>query len=303
MVDVHKVKANMINVIRPSYGIALIQALILSVVLSVIVLSVNSSAQSQLVIAAKAEARAKALLDTESAQSKLELDLLLRTSTSASEPSHFNKYGQSFLVDTVEAQLQDLNGLYSIPPYGASKLIELLEVLEVPKAQAVATANALVDWQDADNIQLPAGAEQSAYPDFSVRNSPLQTLQELSFVKGFSPDIVERLRIFTTLYPTQAFNPLTAPAAMLRTYISATDVKELERLRRTGQLNALMLFRISGLQDGDNITTVAGPGYLIHLTTTERGIKLRRSWVAVYDPYKPEPVNIWQMQRVALSYE
>jgi len=72
--------------------------------------------------------------------------------------------------------------------------------------------NALADWIDADDIPLPGGAESSYYktltPPYSAHNGRLTTLNELSLIKGFTPDMVARLTPFVTIYASQGPNLL-----------------------------------------------------------------------------------------------
>jgi len=65
--------------------------------------------------------------------------------------------------------------------------------------------DAIVDWVDSDEIPQPAGAEtlyyQSLHPAYRAANAPLQTLLELRLIKGMTPEIVNRLSKFVTVYP------------------------------------------------------------------------------------------------------
>lgn len=62
----------------------------------------------------------------------------------------------------------------------------------------------LHDWIDEGDDPPPAGAETSYYnglkPPYAAKNSKLETLEELSLVKGFAGKAFERLRPFVTIY-------------------------------------------------------------------------------------------------------
>jgi len=53
------------------------------------------------------------------------------------------------------------------------------------------TVNAILDWMDPDDTERPSGAEQTYYstqqPAYRCKNGPLDTLEELLFVKGVTP--------------------------------------------------------------------------------------------------------------------
>lgn len=67
--------------------------------------------------------------------------------------------------------------------------------------------DAVVDWVDADDNAEPAGAEslyyQSQRPPYRAANAPLSGPGDLRLIKGFTPDIVERLSHYVTVFPAQ----------------------------------------------------------------------------------------------------
>lgn len=67
--------------------------------------------------------------------------------------------------------------------------------------------DAIVDWVDADDVPEAAGAEtlyyQSLRPSYRAANAPLQTPRELRLIKGMTPEIVEKLLRYVTVYPQE----------------------------------------------------------------------------------------------------
>jgi general secretion pathway protein K len=63
----------------------------------------------------------------------------------------------------------------------------------------------IVDWVDADDIPEATGAEsvyyQSLRPSYRAANAPLQTMRELRLIKGMTPEIVEKLLQYVTVFP------------------------------------------------------------------------------------------------------
>lgn len=69
---------------------------------------------------------------------------------------------------------------------------------------AVALAQALIDWRDRDSNTQEYGAEEPEYQSAGLpyvpANAPLGGVDELSQVLGFDADLVEQLRPFVTIY-------------------------------------------------------------------------------------------------------
>lgn len=80
----------------------------------------------------------------------------------------------------------------------AKRLFELLQINPD-------LVDAIIDWVDPNEVPEPAGAEtlyyQSLRPAYRAANAPLQTLLELRLIKGMTPEIIERLSKFVTVYP------------------------------------------------------------------------------------------------------
>lgn len=65
--------------------------------------------------------------------------------------------------------------------------------------------DAVVDWIDTDSNTLPYGAEDLDYlqmkTPYRAANQPMQSVDELRLVRGFTPEIVEKLRPWITALP------------------------------------------------------------------------------------------------------
>ncbi len=83
------------------------------------------------------------------------------------------------------------------------RLKRLFELLQISPD----LVDALLDWVDQDDSQQPAGAEslyyQSQKPAYHAANSALPTLGDLRLVKGFTPEILDRLSRYVTVYPPE----------------------------------------------------------------------------------------------------
>jgi general secretion pathway protein K len=106
------------------------------------------------------------------------------------------------------------------------RLLELDETLVDP----------LVDWIDEDiDVRFPDGAEDETYllldTPYRAANRPLAEISELRLVKGYSADVIERLRPFTVALPeVTPINVNTASAEVLSTVAEDLSTSEGEAL-------------------------------------------------------------------------
>ena len=114
---------------------------------------------------------------------------------------------------------------------------QMAELLGLPQNQAISLANALVDWQDADQQQSPNGAEVGTYlrktPPYRTADTALRGPEELRAINGMDEDLWELFKPFVCTgrigeRPAVNVNSLTAEriiilAAALSGNISGAD--------------------------------------------------------------------------------
>lgn len=97
----------------------------------------------------------------------------------------------------------DLTGSY----YGTA--MRLFRKLQLPAGDL---CDAVADWIDENDTPKPGGAESQWYtartPSFAAKNARLDTVEELALLKGFSADVIAKIRPFVTVY---AENSIAAP--------------------------------------------------------------------------------------------
>jgi len=143
-------------------------------------------------------------------------------------------------------------------PFTQAALKRLGKRLQIPEE----AWNSLADWQDSDDQTRSNGAETPFYrsqiPPYAARNGKLATITELSLVKGFTPDIVARLKPFVTIYADQAGAPLpmininTASKEVLAALDDGIDNPMAERILEERSLKP---FTVT-----DNLSRIAGGG-------------------------------------------
>jgi general secretion pathway protein K len=77
--------------------------------------------------------------------------------------------------------------------------------------------DAIVDWVDKNDVQEPSGAESLYYqtlrPPYRAANDRLETLLELRLIKGMTPEIIEKLSKFVTVFPYDGGKPVNLNTA------------------------------------------------------------------------------------------
>lgn len=114
---------------------------------------------------------------------------------------------------------------------------KIAELLGLPQNQATALSNALVDWQDPNQQQLPNGAEDGTYlrkdPPYRTADTSMRGPEELRALHGMDEDLWELFRPFVCTggpgeMPVVNVNSLTVEriiilAAALSGTVSGTD--------------------------------------------------------------------------------
>lgn len=101
-------------------------------------------------------------------------------------------------------------------------LTRLFQTVEpfMAKEKAVQIARSIIDWRDTDVNPLDQGAESDYYKaskkPYPARNGDFQSVEELSMVKGMTPDLFEKVKPFVTVYSEGRVNFNTAPKMVLK---------------------------------------------------------------------------------------
>jgi type II secretory pathway component PulK len=99
------------------------------------------------------------------------------------------------------------------------RLLQIAIGLNETSSQELAAS--IIDWRDNDeNLSMPIGSAESeyyrntAYP-YEAKNSNIEVLDELLLVKGMTPDMLEKLRDYITVYGEGKINANTASKTVL----------------------------------------------------------------------------------------
>tara|TARA_R110002072_G_scaffold245959_3_gene405223 strand:- start:29566 stop:30450 length:885 start_codon:yes stop_codon:yes gene_type:complete len=237
-------------------GIALIQILLITAILSVFALYLLSTARGQVHIAQSLNDKSSALIELHNARAELLFRLLTEPKQYPIENQRhdndivrqWNFHGQFFNINShVEVAIQDQAGLLlieNIPTTTGSALL-VNEGMEQHQANSVVAR--LLDWQDVDSIARLNGQE-TGYP---IRNGKVTYIGELQRIPGVSDSVISALRHSTTLYRYSNFNPLLAPSKLLTAYIG-TNAQQIIDLRNEGTLTPALFKNITRIKETNN---------------------------------------------------
>jgi general secretion pathway protein K len=130
----------------------------------------------------------------------------------------------------IKARLFDLQGRFNLNRLGnaedtaaATVFRQLLVNLALPDTMVPAVA----DWIDADNDPSGTdGAEEDFYSrlaqPYRAANRPIADISELMLIKGFTPDIVRKLRPYVCVLPAAATLNVNTASETVLSALSAT---------------------------------------------------------------------------------
>lgn len=211
-------------------GLALIQVLLLTTLISVIAIQISKTARSNVKLAQDFQGRTQAELLLKSAEASV-LSELFRLDSHQINGANIkgNKWylGKAFkLNDYTNVEITPLAGRLSLLTAPELYIKKALLLSGVEEEQLTPVYDSVMDWIDADNSTRRQGAESSSYEGkVKPRNGPLQHVSELASIKGMNESIVRRFSRFVTIYATQAFNPAFATKE-LNSALFGEDVAE-----------------------------------------------------------------------------
>lgn len=248
-----------VNNIRPSRqrGIALITSLLIVTLATTAAVTITSQLQREIRRSGNMlhhdQAYIYALAAEDFARYGLKLDHDAGKIDHLNELWHVIPVAEEIEGGTLEGKLDDLQGLFNInnlankKPEDQQRFQRLLKNLELTTEESQQITAALLDWMDADQTsELAYGAEDDYYQGLSEPQRPylaanrlLSHLSELRLIKGFSKEVLDKMRInpaydqetgeplssiFTVLPEYTALNINTAPAEVLKSLdIKITD--------------------------------------------------------------------------------
>jgi len=255
-------------------GIALLVALLVLTLLTALILEFDAEARREYRAAAGFRDDYKATMLTRAAvqatKAVLLQDLLREKMTGQKYDGPtdiwampITKYpiGDGFLT----AQIQDETGKVNLNDLASTSGGELEQKKKIARVKRLFEllkirpdlVDALMDWIDQDEAPQPAGAESAYYqslrPPYRAANGPLSGLGDLRLIKGFTPELIERLTPYITAFPVEGNAPMninTADPIVLQTLDpSVTQTVAMEIVQGRPFKTKVELDRISSFQE------------------------------------------------------
>lgn len=237
-------------------GIALIQVLLLTTIMSVMALYLNSTAKAKVRIAELANNRSQAEVLLHSAESELTFNLLTEDRNiyyqyeeEGKLATYWNFHSRSFeLSESVKVSMQDQSGLLSVQFIYSERFKKLLVENGVLENRAENIIDSLIDWQDADNDARPLGIDTYNSSNSNIRNGYIPDLTEIEHFLKLSE--LEKSLIYqnTTHYYIGDFNPLNSPYDLLRSITSESVANQLVEMRNSKMLNPRSFKENAGIE-------------------------------------------------------
>ena len=193
-------------------GIALIQVLIITMVLTILAIFISQSVRNQVKLAIDIKSSVELELALETAEANLIQALL-------SQKLYVNKNGVNNIAkrwnfhnktfnfnDSVSIKLQDLNGLLSLNMMSPSLATKVFKKLNLEGHPVRTFLDSLKDWIDEDDLTYLNGAEKHYYKSIDVngpRNGYLQAIDEVLSIR--MGDILS-LTVWKKYFTTRKFN-------------------------------------------------------------------------------------------------
>ncbi len=188
-------------------GIALVVVLWVVALLSVIAGSYTYSVRSEISVVdnlvASAQARA-------AARAGVSLAILELRQQEPSEPwlADGTIHETTFAGVNLRIAIADETGKLDINYANGKLMTSLLQAAGLDTSQAAALSDAILDWRDKDDLRRLNGAEAEDYVaagrDYSPRNGPFQSVEELALVLGLETAVYESIEGSLTLYNNSA---------------------------------------------------------------------------------------------------
>ncbi len=255
-------------------GVALLLALLVLTILTALILEFDAEARREYRAAAAFRDDYKAGMLTRSAvqaaRAVLLQDLLREKMTGQkydgptdiwAMPIKNYAIGDGFLTAQIQDETGKLNlndlasatGSSDVQQKKVNRVKRLFELLRVNPT----LVDALIDWMDQDEVPQPSGAEslyyQSLRPPYRCANERLAGLGDLRLIKGFTPEIIERITPYVTVFPQDGGTPMninTADPIVLQTLDPAvTQSVALEIVQGRPYKTKVELDRVGSFQE------------------------------------------------------
>lgn len=294
-----------INIIKQQ-GIALIQVLLISTVISILAIHFSFTAREQVAIATAYDQRVKATQALKSAQSKIIYTLLTQNGfeqISDVFPSSEigNLYGKPFILEQtgntkILVSIQDNNGLLSQQYIKSQLWTRVLDRMGLDSSYRKQKQGIIEDWQDKDkNSWLLGNAEPQVLENGQrYRNQAIQLPQEIAWFFEKEPVQLNMVNEISTHYSVVGFNPMNAPTQLLELYFNPQIASLIIKKREDRTLTRNEMIDLLGDNFDDVIMSLfQGTRFKIIVQIDFLDVQLQETIEVQLQPNKREPFLIF----------
>lgn len=287
---------------RKQQGIALIQILLITVILSVFAMYLTLTARQQVEIASWSQDRAEAEVEIHSTEAEILFQLLTEgtqklsiESSNSTIGNHWNFYGQSFKHSSyVNISIQDQSSLLNLHFLHKGRLNKLLVKNGIDAERSSQIMDRLLDWQDADNMPR-ANGEERGNKGAQIRNGLIADITELDHVFNLTSFEKELFKNNAGIFYVGDFNPLTASEQLLSAISNPDVAQQILTLRANRELTRAQFERITDLVGVDDFRFYPANILAITYTAKINQAVIVREMVISLSPYakkKRPPYNV-----------
>ena len=277
--------------IKNCQGIALIQVLIISIILTMLGIYINQTVRSQIGIVSLMKNSFELNLQLENAEADLLHALLThkryrKIDSDNALVQQWNFHGKPFILnDDTTVKIQDLSGLLRLNFLDKTLARNLFEQLGFSGHEVRTLIDSLADWIDKDDLNSLNGAESHYYENIKQpgpRNAYLQTLTEVESIRqGGLLTRAQWLHYFTAGVVAN-FNPFNAPNTILKAFLkNEAAYEEVIKQRNAGTLTELSFYHATSIEQDEYISF--STGRLLKVTLLVKGQKNKLSKEFIVD--------------------
>ncbi|RJE76910.1 hypothetical protein BGP78_10935 [Pseudoalteromonas sp. MSK9-3] len=279
---------------KQQFGIALLQVLIITMILSTVALFITKTAKQQIAYASLFNDKTAALVLYRDTRSKVLYKLLTETSAPTEIPD-WNVYGRPFSVTkNASVWVQDLSGMLDIHYINQSKFMKLLESLGYNEDEAFEALNKIKDWQDENRISL------YFHPEPDYKNGAIHDTSEL-YRLNLREDLVNMMKSNSTVHKGGRFNPMNSPDSLLRGILPSNVAEQVIAERTTSDFSTRRFSIITGIVESDRVVLYTSNNFQVNIEAKVGTAVIAKKEVFKLKPTKNSPVNV--VEKVVYKYD
>lgn len=279
-------------------GIALIQVLLITALLSVFALFLNQGASRHIHLSMLAQQRAEAEILLHSAKNELLYTLLtepllypaIGSSESISQTASraiqdkWNFHNQEFpLSENVKIKIQDQSALLNVNFFPSARLVKLLTSSGASPKRAKQITDTLLDWLDADNIPRELGND--SFMSSNIRNGKIVDITEIEKALVLTEDEKKVLYSNLSVFSRGDLNIMSASKELIASMSTPEKAEFVTQLREQGKLNIGDFKEYTGIEYQDGIRFASSNRLGVQLLINYKNISLSKNFVLKISPY------------------